>query len=202
MRADSSRVEPAGGASLEEIALGEHRRPIESRLNAAILPADDEGEQPLLPALDDMAGIGTTDDTPFLAVKPSQPTPRSHVSQPVCDSGWERTVARALDESPRVLAWAKNHWLGFEVPYLHSGVAHSLIPDCLVDVAAPGRGDGVEHLVVEVKDLEREQDRSKDVGAARWIAAVNHWDRLGRWRYSKLNAPHDLVRVLEVSAEA
>jgi len=140
--------------------------------------------------------------TPFLTVKPCQPSLRSHVLQAVCDPGWERTVARALDKSPRVLAWAKNHGPGFEVPYLHSGVTHSFIPDFLVDVAAPGRGDRVEHLVVEVKGPGRAQDRSRDVGAARWIAAVNHWARLGRWRYAKLNAPHDLMRVLEVSAEA
>ena len=118
-----------------------------------------------------MAGIGTTDVTPFLTVKPCQPTLRSHLSQAVCDSGWERTVARALDESPRVVAWAKNHRLGFEVPYLHSGVAHSFIPDFLVDVAAPDR-------------------------EARWIAAVNHWGRLGHWRYAKIHSPRQLGVVL------
>jgi type III restriction enzyme len=105
-------------------------------------------------------------------------------------------VARALDESPGVRAWAKNHRLGFEIPYLHSGIAHSFIPDFLVDVVAPEREDGVEHVVVEVKGLEREQDRSKDVGAARWIAAVNHWGRLGHWRYAKIHSPHQLKAVL------
>jgi hypothetical protein len=75
-------------------------------------------------------------------------------------------------------------------------VAHSFIPDFLVDVVAPEREGGVEHLVVEVKGLEREQDRSKDVGAARWIAAVNHWGRLGRWRYAKIHSPHQLKAVL------
>jgi type III restriction enzyme len=191
-----TKIDPAPGASLEETALGEYRRTLQSRLSAAIRPADDEGEQPLLPVLDDMAGIGTTDVTPFLTVKPCQATLRSHLSQAVCDSGWERTVARALDESPRVVAWAKNHRLGFEVPYLHSGVAHSFIPDFLIDVVAPEREDGVEHVVIEVKGLEREQDRSKDVGAARWIAAVNHWGRLGRWRYAKIHSPHQLGVVL------
>ena len=75
-------------------------------------------------------------------------------------------------------------------------MAHSFIPDFLVDVAAPDREDGVEHLVVEVKGLEREQDRSKDVGAARWIAAVNHWGRLGHWRYAKIHSPRQLGVVL------
>jgi hypothetical protein len=43
---------------------------------------------------------------------------------------------------------------------------------------------------------EREQDRSKDVGAARWIAAVNHWARLGRWRCVKIHSPYQLTPAL------
>jgi type III restriction enzyme len=59
---------------------------------------------------------------------------------------------------------------------------HDFIPDFIVALndAAGARSD--DHLVVEVKGLEREADRSKDVGAQRWIAAVNHWGKLGRWR--------------------
>ena len=41
-----------------------------------------------------------------------------------------------------------------------------------------------------MKGLEREQDRSKDVGAQRWIAAVNHWGKLGHWRYVKIHSPY------------
>jgi len=184
-----TKVDPVPGASFEEIALGTYRRTIESRLIAAIRPADEEGEQPLLPVLHDMAGIGTTEVTPFLTVKPCQATMKSHLSNAVCDSGWEARVARALDESPRVRAWVKNHKLGFEIPYAHRGVAHSFIPDFLVELHDPLREDTVEHVVIEVKGLEGEQDRSKDVGAARWIAAVNHWGKLGAWRYAKIHSP-------------
>ncbi len=194
-----ARVVAVGGAALDEVALGSHRREIESRLINAIRPASDEGEQPLLPVLHDMAGIGTTDVTPFLTVKPCQPTVRSHLSQAVCDSGWEATVARALDESPRVRAWVKNHCPGFEIPCWFRGEAHAYTPDFLVELVGPGVGPGAdtgEHLVIEVKGLEREQDRAKQVGMQRWIDAVNHWGRLGRWRFEKLHSPHDLDRVL------
>ena len=182
------------------MALGAYRREIESRLISAIRPAADEGEQPLLPVLHDMAGIGTTDVTPFLTVKSCQPTVRSHLSQTVCDSGWEATVARALDESPRVRAWVKNHRLGFEIPYSFRGEQHAYTPDFLVELAATGNcadegRESGEHLVIEVKGLEREQDRAKQVGMQRWIEAVNHWGRLGRWRFEKLHSPHDLARV-------
>ena len=191
-----TKVERVEGASVEEIALGAYRSTIESRLIAAIRPADEEGEQPLLPVLHDMAGIGTTDIAPFLTVKPCLPTRKSQLSYAVSDSGWEAQVAKALDESTRVRAWAKNFRLGFEIPYAHQGVAHMFVPDFLVELRAPERDDRVEHLVVEVKGLEREQDRSKDVGAQRWIAAVNHWGKLGHWRYTKIHSPYQLKALL------
>jgi len=35
-------------------------------------------------------------------------------------------------------------------------------------------------------------------GARRWIDAVNHWGRIGRWRYAKIYSPHELASVLAV----
>jgi type III restriction enzyme len=188
----ATKLDLVGEAAPEEIALGTYRSTIESRLSAAIRPADVEGEQPLLPVLHDMAGIGTTDVSPFLTVKACLPTRKSQLSYAVYDSGWEAQVAKALDESSRVRAWAKNFRLGLEIPYQHKGEAHAFVPDFLVDVRSPECEDDVEHVIVEVKGLEREQDRSKDVGAQRWIAAVNHWDRLGHWRYVKIHSPYQL----------
>ncbi len=74
-------------------------------------------------------------------------------------------------------------------------MGHAFVPDFVVQLRSGG------HLVVEVKGLEREQERSKDVGAARWIAAVNHWGRLGQWRYAKVHSPHDVQAVLGVTPE-
>ncbi|MBA2633455.1 MAG: hypothetical protein H0U86_10740 [Chloroflexi bacterium] len=98
------RIDIIGDGQVEEIALEHYRSLVESRLAEAIRPADEEGEQPLLPVLNDLAPIGSTDITPFMTTKPCVPALRSHLSHAVVDSGWERTVARALDESPRVRA--------------------------------------------------------------------------------------------------
>ncbi|MGI8657202.1 MAG: hypothetical protein ACR2K4_00310 [Candidatus Limnocylindria bacterium] len=155
-----------------------------------------QGEQPLLPVLDDLAPIGSTAITPFMTTKPCAPALRSHLSHAVVDSGWERTVARAMDESPRVRAWAKNERLGFTIPYRHGGTMHVHVPDFLVELVDGG------FLVIEVKGMERERDRSKEAGARRWIEAVNHWGRLGSWRYAKIRSPHDLASVLAVDPEA
>jgi type III restriction enzyme len=146
-------------------------------------------KQPLLPVLHDMAGIGTTDVSPFLTIKACLPTQKSHLSYAVYDSGWEAQVAKALDESPRVRAWAKNFRLGLEIPYQHKGVAHAFVPDFLVDLRSHDDDSAVvDHLLVEVKGLEREQDRSKDVGAQ----LVNHWGKLGHWRYVKIHSLYQL----------
>jgi type III restriction enzyme len=78
------------------------------------------------------------------------------------------------------------------MPYRHGPTQHHHTPDFLVALS-----DGT-FLVVEVKGLEREQDRSKEVGARRWVDAVNHWGKLGRWRYAKIHSPHQLDSVLAV----
>jgi len=184
------RVDVIGEGKLEELALPHYRSMVESRLTEGIRPADEEGEQPLLPVLNDLAPIGSTEITPFMTTKPALVTLRSHLSHAVVDSGWERTVGRALDESPRVRAWVKNERLGFEIPYRHGGTMHYHVPDFIVELV-----DGT-FLVVEVKGQEREQDRSKEGGAHRWINAVNHWGKLGRWRYAKIYGPHQLESVL------
>jgi type III restriction enzyme len=188
------RVDVIGDGQLEELALPHYRSLVESRLGEAIRPAEGEGEQPLLPVLDDLAPIGSTDITPFMTTKPCVPTERSHLSHAVVDSGWERTVARALDESPLVRAWAKNERLGLTIPYRHGQATHHHTPDFLIALT-----DGTM-LVVEVKGLERELDRSKEAGARRWVDAVNHWGKLGQWRYAKIHSPHQLQSVLAVTA--
>ncbi len=190
------RVEVIGDGQKEEVGLPHYRQLIESRLAEAIQPADGEDEQPLLPVLDDLAPIGDTNINPFMTTKRCVPTERSHLSHAVVDSGWERTVARALDESPLVRAWVKNERLGLTIPYRHGATAHQHVPDFIVELT-----DG-SFLLIEVKGLEREQDRSKEAGARRWIDAVNHWGRLGRWRYAKIHSPHQLESVLSVEARS
>jgi type III restriction enzyme len=191
------RVEVIGDGRKEEIGLPHYRQLVESRLAEAIRPADGDGGGALLPVLDDLAPIGSTSTvTPFMTTKQCVATNRSHLSHAVVDSGWERTVARALDESPLVRAWVKNERLGLTVPYRHGSGTHHHVPDFVVELI-----DGT-FLLVEVKGLEREQDRSKEAGARRWIDAVNHWGRLGLWRYAKIHSPHQLAAVLAVAEQA
>lgn len=102
---------------------------------------------------------------PFLTSRPCKATQTSQLNYAVTDSGSERQVARALDESHRVGAWVKNVRLDFSIPYQHQGVSHSFFPDFIATVRDATGALNNEHLVIEVKGLEREADRSKDVGA-------------------------------------
>lgn len=197
----TTKVEFVGDAAPEEIALGHYRSSIEDRIVTAIRPADEEGNGAgqLLPVLDDLRGIGTTDIAPFLTSRGTETTVKSHISHAVVDSGWERTVGKALDESTGVAAWAKNVRLGFTMPYQHKGAGHEFTPDFVCRLRDASGAPSDEYVVVEVKGLEREADRSKDVGAKRWVDAVNHWGKLGRWRYAKIRTPYDLSNVLDVA---
>ena len=38
-------------------------------------------------------------------------------------------------------------------------------------------------MILEIKGLEDEQDRAKHQAAQRWVTAVNHWGKLGRWQF-------------------
>ena len=196
-----TKLEFIGDVEPEEIGLGRYRSSIEERVIAAIRPADGPGRNggELLPVLHDLAGIGSTDIAPFLTSRPCEPTIKSQISHATVDSGWERTVARALDESPRVAAWAKNVRLGFTIPYQHQGVAHEFVPDFICRLRTASGEPSDDFLVIEVKGMEREVDRSKDVGARRWQDAVNHWGKLGQWRYTKIHSPYHLKGVLGVA---
>ena len=70
----------------------------------------------------------------------------SHV---VVDSGWELTVAKALEELPGVAAYVKNDHLGFLIPYSYAGRGFRYVPDFLVRLT--DGADGITRtLIVEV----------------------------------------------------
>jgi type III restriction enzyme len=62
--------------------------------------------------------------------------PKCQISHVVLDSGWEEQMALALESHPRVLAYAKNQALGFEIPYLDGGITRRYLPDFLVRLTA------------------------------------------------------------------
>jgi type III restriction enzyme len=131
---------------------------------------------------------GSTRHVNFITSKPcwrtgAQP-PKSHISHVVLDSSWEEQLALTLETHPRVLAYAKNQALGFEIPYLDSGVTRRYLPDFLVRL--DDGGDEPLNLVLEVKGIKDEADKAKaQTTRELWVPGVNALGSFGRWAFAE-----------------
>jgi type III restriction enzyme len=122
-------------------------------------------------------------------------TDKSHISHVVLDSDWENMAAYHLELSPRVVSYAKNDRLDFEILYEWQGDWHRYVPDYLVRLDG---GDGAElTLILEIKGQETEQTRAKEAAALKWCRAVNYHGGHGRWLYHQTKNPAELRHKLE-----
>jgi type III restriction enzyme len=116
---------------------------------------------------------------------------KCHISHVVADTNsWEQKMAEALEDMEEVFAYAKNHNLGFNVPYTINGQEKNYIPDFLVAID-DGRGkDDLLNLIIEVTG-EKRKDKEAKVATARllWIPAVNNHGGFGRWAFMEIRDP-------------
>lgn len=98
-----------------------------------------------------------------------------------CDThSWEQAAAFQLEQlakAGKIISYARNDHLEFNIPYELYGVPHVYEPDFLVKLA-----DGTT-LVLEIKGYEPEGTEAKHQAAQRWVKAVNYWGKLGRWGF-------------------
>ncbi|SDL48234.1 BPTD_3080 family restriction endonuclease [Aliiruegeria lutimaris] len=156
------------------------------------------GEGIVRALLDPYNPTGSTADVNFNTTKADRywPKPdRSHVNWILLDSDWEGQLAQILDDHPRVLAYAKNHNLGLEVPYLCSGEPRTYLPDFLVRI--DDDGDTPLTLVLEVKGY-RGHDAMLKAATFRdkWIPAVNRLETYGRWAFAEMRDPFTMEQEL------
>jgi type III restriction enzyme len=109
---------------------------------------------------------------------------KCHINWVVLDSDWEGEFCRVAEAHPRVLAYAKNHSLGFEVPYLMGSQSHKYLPDFIV-LVDDGKGwDDPLRLVVEVKGYRGEDAiEKKRTMDTYWVPGVNNLGTYGRWAF-------------------
>ena len=138
----------------------------------------------------------TGDMATWYTGKPCEYTSRSHINCCVFDSAWESSEAFALDHSPHVAAWAKNDHLDFKVQYIYNGVVKRYLPDFLI------RFKSGNHLVLETKGQDSEQDRTKRRFLSQWVKAVNAHGSFGRWSWDVSKAPGDVEYILARHAES
>src|SRR6202000_847862 len=98
---------------------------------------------------------------------------------------WEGEFCRVAEAHPRVIAYTKNHNLGFEVPYRYGSEMRKYRPGFIVRVEEGQGPDDPLNLVVEIKGYRREDAKEKKATMETyWIPGVNHLGSDGRWAFT------------------
>jgi len=166
------------------------------RLQHAIRPAGDDGEGKELPEYErGRRRVGSTAEVDAWTSKPVREVHKCHLNFAVADTAqWEQSVAARLDRSQHVLAFVKNEFLGFAIPYIHNGQNHEYYPDYLVRMAG---GDNPFTLILEVKGRPDPLEQVKREAARRWVDAVNAEGSFGRWGVATVRDPKETAAVVE-----
>ena len=111
-------------------------------------------------------------------------TQHCHVNYVIAEQeSWVHRVCQVLEKSEAVVAWGKNTYLGFRIPYIVSDETKDYQPDFLVKMRKP---DGsVVNLIVEFQDFDNDKSGNKDAKRHYlkdyWIPAANHLQSYGKW---------------------
>jgi len=159
----------------------------------------EEGGNRVIAMLDPYNRDGSTRHVGFNTSQDRYETgPKCHVNYAIADSDWELEFCRVADAHPRVLAWVKNHNLGFEVPYRAGGEARRYRPDFILRVD-DGRGpEDPLNLVIEIKGFRNEDAKDKaDTMATYWVPGVNNLGTMGRWAFAEFTEKWTMQSELE-----
>jgi type III restriction enzyme len=164
------------------------------------------GEKPIKVILDPYNSEGSTSHVKFNTTKKERWTTRAdrcHINYCMLDSDWEGEFCRVAESHPRVLAYVKNHNLGFEVPYRYGSETRHYRPDFIV-LVDDGRGvDDPLHLVVEIKGYRREDAKEKKTTMdTYWVPGVNAEQRFGRWAFAEFTEVYQIEADFEAKVEA
>lgn len=176
----------AGGTQPAQLLYYNIADRVADRIMAAITRGQEGGGR-VLAMLDPYNREGSTRHVSFMTSKDRYETgPRCHINLAVLDSDWEAEFCRVADAHPRVIAWVKNHNLGFEVPYNCGGEVRRYRPDFIVRLD-DGRGaDDPLNLVVEIKGFRKEDAKDKaETMATYWVPGVNAIGGHGRWAFAE-----------------
>ena len=150
-----------------------------------------ENTEKLVPIFDKEMPIKSTGKMiTWYTSKPCELTNKSHISHVVYDSAWEASESYELENNDAILSWVKNDHLGFVISYLYKGVVHSYYPDFLIKLS------NGKMLVLEVKGIDDEKNRTKRTALKEWIDAVNSDGRFGPWESDVSFRPSDIKDII------
>ncbi len=169
------------------------------RIYRAIVAAE-SGDKTLKPILYPYDPTGSTRYVDFDTTRPTYKTHRDkcHISHVVADTdSWEQKMAQVLEEMEEVFSYAKNHNLGFSIPYTINGEEKNYLPDFLVRFDDGQGTDGLLNLIIEVTG-EKKKDKEAKVATARllWVPAVNNHGDFGRWAFLEIDDPWDAKNLI------
>lgn len=181
------------------LLLREFAHDASDRVYKAIV-ASSAGEPTLKPILHPHDPWGTTCFVDFDTTRAVWATdPRKcHISHVVADTkSWEQMTAQALEEMDEVVAYVKNHNLGFTIPYALNGEEQQYHPDFVVHLRDREDSADLLNLILEVTG-EKKKDKAAKVATARtlWVPAVNLHGGLGRWLFLEVADPWDVQNLI------
>lgn len=156
------------------------------------------GERPIKALLDPYNPEGSTRHVRFntsrgLRWDTGGPPPKNHVNWVILDSDWEAEFCRVAEAHPRVIAYTKNHGLGFEVPYRCGSETRRYLPDFIVLVDDGHGPEDPLHLIVEIKGYRREDAKEKkSTMDTYWVPGVNHLGTHGRWAFAEFTDIYEI----------
>lgn len=167
------------------------------RITSAIMQGV-SAEAPIKALLDPYNPLGSTRFVRFNTSKTHryETDPRKcHINWVILDSDWEAEFCRVAEAHPRVLAYVKNHGLGFEVPYQYGSESRRYRPDFIVLVDDGHGADDPLNLIVEIKGYRGEDAKEKkSTMDTYWIPGVNNLGTHGRWAFAEFTEIHAMER--------
>jgi type III restriction enzyme len=150
----------------------------------------------VLPILRSADPVGHTGGVGFATRKETEPTEKSEVSHATLDgrggNTWEQLLVNACERNDDVAAFVKNDHVGFTIPYVYEGRAHSYFPDFLVRLERKPFEPFDRTLIVETSGSQKSPGPTAEKATTardRWCAAVNNHGGFGRWGYIEITNP-------------
>jgi len=183
-------------AFIQMLLISEFSQKAAERIYHGIIRAE-KGKKRLKPLLHPYDPEGSTQHVDFDTVRPvfSTRPNKCHISHVVADTdSWEQKLAQSLEDMEEVYSYAKNHNIGFTVPYVFNGVEKSYYADFVVRID-DGHGTGdLLNLIIEVTgELKSEKAAKVETTETLWVPAINNHGGFGRWAFLEIKDPWNSI---------
>lgn len=176
------------------------------RITAAITRAEKSKMRPIKAVLDPYNPTGSTVHVNFNTSKTDRwetDSRRCQINWAILDSNWEGEFCRVVESHPKVLAYVKNHNLGFEVPYRFASQSRMYRPDFIAQIDdGNGAADPI-NLVIEIKGYRGEDAKEKkSTMDTYWVPGVNNLNTFGRWAFAEFTDVNEMQTEFAVVVES